>query len=199
MKSANDLLDVIVSELPEVTPGVQALAFEDGEDEGTIQVATGLLRQAIGTTQPIRHARPSQGSRLQPIHVEALVALDDHPALRRLRDEHFDEYWKQETHNDRHAQVRAAWYVEQLRATREEWDRRRTDDYLDQFLPADPKDRYGGLGTASCPVCEQDALVVTRFDDFGAGVGAGTCCVCGYTRTEFMANDEAETRRMIGY
>jgi hypothetical protein len=88
IKSAVDLLAVVEAKPPQVTPGVFRLPYADPNGNGEILVAAGVLRGAVTMTQPIRHARPSQGTRLLAAHVEALVALDEHPALRHLADEH---------------------------------------------------------------------------------------------------------------
>jgi hypothetical protein len=197
IKSAVDLLAVVEEKLPQAAPGVFRLPYADPSGNPEILVAAGVLREAVTMTQPIRHARPSQGTRLLAVHVHALVALDEHPALRHLADEHFDDLWRRETRSDRLAQQRAAWYVEQLQEQAPgEWERRIAQTYIDQFLPFDLKERYGSPGTQICPVCDQDSLVVTVLDPYGAGIGAGTCCVCGYTRTEFMADDEGQTVRI---
>jgi hypothetical protein len=78
----------------------------------------------------------------------------------------------------------------------EEWQRRTTREYVEQFLPFDLKERYGSSDPQFCPVCDNESLIVTELDSYGIGIGAGTCCVCGYTRTEFIADDRGQTAKI---
>jgi hypothetical protein len=67
MKSARHLLGVIDEYCPD-------------EDIGT-----GVLGDGLDVTQPFRHGRvDDEFAVLRPVHIQALIALDQHPALRLL-------------------------------------------------------------------------------------------------------------------
>ena len=89
---------------------------------------------------------------------------------------------------------------------RDQWRRGQAENYLEflseeeiacrvqaaqDLLPFDPKDRLSSLGLQECPVCDQETLLAEHLDDFGMGIGAGTCFVCGYCRSTAMVDDEA--------
>jgi hypothetical protein len=100
-----------------------------------------------------------------------------------------DESWVRMVAADREARVRALAYAAKL--SEEEWARRQAPDYVESYLPFDPKERDLSFGADVCPVCELETLIVEEADPFGFGIGAGICRACGYTRTPEMAEDEA--------
>jgi hypothetical protein len=151
-------------------------------------IATNVLAEGVRQTDPVRHGS-NEGSRLEKRHIDELVKLDSHPSLQSLTNEVHDEHWRQEVSADRDARWRALVYIRRL--SPEEWARRQEPAFVEQHLPFDPKERYSSFGADLCPVCGLETLIVQEIDPFGVGVGAGTCVACGYTRTAFMAEDEA--------
>jgi hypothetical protein len=151
-------------------------------------IATKTLADGVKRTDPVRHGTGG-GSSLDRAQIEALVKLDTHPSLRSMRDALQDEGWVRMVAADREARVRALAYVAKL--LKEEWERRQDPDFVEPYLPPDPKERSSSFGADVCPVCDLETFVVEETDSFGFGIGAGTCRACGYTRTPDMAEDEA--------
>ena len=105
------------------------------------------------------------------------------------RDVLHDEAWVRMVAADREARMRALTYVTSL--SDEEWKRRQDPDFIEPYLPFDPKERAYLPGADTCPVCDLETFIVEEADGFGFGIGSGTCRACGYTRTPEMAEDEA--------
>ena len=147
-----------------------------------------MLADGIKRTDPVRHGTEG-GSSLNKLHIDALVKLDTHPSLRSMGEALRDEGWMRMVAADREARARALTYVAKL--SNEEWARRQDPDYVEDYLPFDPKERASSFGADVCPVCDLETFVVEEADSFGFGIGAGTCRACGYTRTHEMAEDEA--------
>ena len=72
-------------------------------------VSTWPLRHGVTETQGVRHARGT--GTLERAHVDALVALDDHPALRRIGEVTSDGQWVNEKIADSYEQQRAEEYL----------------------------------------------------------------------------------------
>lgn len=47
-----------------------------------------------------------------------------------------------------------------------------------------------------CPVCGNETLVAESIDDFGIGIGVGTCFVCGYWRSPREVDEAAQDIRL---
>lgn len=187
VKSAADLLAIINREAPR-RGNMRILEGTQHGRRWRTAVATRTLSDGVRRTDPVRHGT-SGGSSLEKTHVEALVKLDTHPALRSTRDALQDDEWVRMVAADREARMRALAYVATL--SEEEWAKRQEPEYMDPYIPADPKDRDASFGVDACPACELETFVNEEMDSFGFGVGAGTCRACGYTRTPGMAEDEA--------
>ena len=151
-------------------------------------VATKVIADGIKRTDPVRHGTEG-GWPLNKGHIDALVKLDTHPSLQSMGEALRDEGWMRMVAADREARVRALTYVAKL--SNEEWARRQDPNYVEDYLPFDPKERASSFGADVCPVCDLETLIVEEADSFGFGIGAGTCRACGYTRTHEMAEDEA--------
>ncbi|MFG3117880.1 hypothetical protein ACGF4C_26255 [Streptomyces sp. NPDC048197] len=144
-----------------------------------------VLLDALDQTQPVRHARGIGA--LTEAHVDALIKLDDHISLRRLSEARQDSEWVKDQIRDRYEQQRAADYLHLIGEAEAE---RRASGAI-EYLPTDPKERLIDFGLDECPVCSYEALRVTGMDDFGLGVGGGTCIVCSYVRSSATADDQA--------
>jgi hypothetical protein len=154
--------------------------------------------QRRSSTMPRRTAWPRSSPITGLVHLDALRALSAHPRLR-LEDERFDRHWLAEMRADREAQERARIYFES--PTDEERARRASPQYVEDYLPFDPKERYSSDPPRACPVCELETLVVEWLDSYAGEYGAGTCMSCGYTRTQFVADDlgmDAKLSRISG-
>ncbi|SDL17955.1 hypothetical protein SAMN04488074_109208 [Lentzea albidocapillata subsp. violacea] len=156
-----------------------------------VKIDTVTLRAAIEIVYPVRHGRLSKGE-LNISHVEALVALSEHPILGGFLNEEIDDQLLTEHARDAWLQGSAADYVTFLGD--EEVARR--IETADDYLPFDPKDRLTSEPLQECPVCWNDTMVCGSSDVFGMGIGAGTCVVCGYTRSAAIADDEAMNWKM---
>ncbi|GAB1512591.1 hypothetical protein JCM33774_46330 [Actinophytocola sp. KF-1] len=203
VKSAKVLLEVIVAEEakagqvgpvlkleePDASPPLPVARIPGWEvpaAEPGVRVEVALLREALRATAPRRHGNPGKRS-LEPKHIEALAKLDAHPALNSLHSEYGDRQEAKERVRDQWRRGQAANYLEMLSEKEIERRIRAAQD----LLPFDPKDRLDSLGLQECPVCDQETLLVEHLDDFGAGIGAGTCFVCGYCRSAAVVDDEA--------
>ncbi|MFB8441183.1 hypothetical protein ACFC7A_19270 [Streptomyces niveus] len=147
------------------------------------------LRDGLRRTQPVRHARGS--GTLERRHIDALLALDDHPALRCLSSEHADRAWEESRDADAHSQARAAALL--LRIGDKE-AARRAEAAAELHEPYHPKHNPDGLALQDCPVCGYESFSPEHGDDYGMDVGVGQCLVCHYERSAQTAADEAEAQ-----
>ncbi len=193
VKSARDLLGIVRARVA----GHRGTHPLRGANDGRpyeVEVRARVLEDGLHRAQPGRHGRAGRGGGLEHSHVRALVALDAHPVLAKLDDARFDARWRREHHADWEAIARAQLYISVL--TDEESKRRRHPDYIADYLPFDPKERSMSEEPQLCPACYSEALIVTSVDPYGEGIGAGTCVVCGYSRSEFMADDIGQTEHI---
>ena len=186
VKSATELLKFIGSKVHR-RGNICVLQGQTGKFRWRTAISIKLLTDGIQRTDPVRHGLP--GSALEKVHIDALVKLDSHPSLQSIRDELRDEAWVQMVAEDREARMRALKYVRSL--SEDEWARRQDASYMDDYQPFDPKEAPYLPGIDVCPVCWLETFVNEEMDDFGFGIGSGTCRACSYTRTPEMAEDEA--------
>jgi hypothetical protein len=193
IKSARELLRVVKGQVPGQKGTHRLTGNHDGHTY-EVGIRARVLEEGLSRTQPVRHARARGNGALQDAHVEALVALDEHPVLRRLEDARFNVEWRNEHRADWESIERAHLYLNVL--SEDEVERRRQPDYVASYLPWDPKELLDSDEPQVCPACDGETLIVTMVDQFGEGIGAGTCVVCGYTRSEFMAYDIGMTEHI---
>ncbi len=192
LKSASELLAVIKDELT-LQDGIAHVSTEEratdlAEDStrrtlntnGSVLIQVKQLRDAVTRTQLPRHGR-GPGRQVTRDDVKALLALDDHPALRAVHNQYLDETWRRAQVADRNEHARAADYLDLLG----EEERTRRVEAADAVLAPTP----GEVETPpqECPVCSHETLASTGSDDFGYGITAGTCLVCSYRRSADIA------------
>ena len=135
-----------------------------------------VLREGLQLSQPFRHGRADdEGFHLRPQHVDAVVALDQHPSLSFL-----DEAKRGRTLSDL---VRIAF-----------------EDRANDALPFAPKDRLEVPGLEDCEECWRPTFLPSGWDEFGGTMTAGRCVACGYERSAEVADRVAwddELRRAI--
>ncbi|WP_420618085.1 hypothetical protein [Candidatus Poriferisocius sp.] len=128
----------------------------DAIDDSELQT----LEEGIEKAQSIRHGRADEEwDVLDESHVEALISLDQHPALQVL--EVIDGLDL--------AQAVAELY------------RQETEERMPH--PFDPKARSSMPEPSECCYCGRVTLITEEFDVFGIGPGEGTCIACGEERT----------------
>jgi hypothetical protein len=146
------------------------------EDRGLLDAfADGAsLREGLDLTQPARHGRDDdEFEGLTQLHIDALVELDNHPALSFLdvaEGESFD-------------QCVVLAYAE------------RVDSEM-----GSPKDRASVPEPDNCDECGRRTFLARMADDFGGDNGPGECLACGYERTVEMSYEMAvsEHIRQLG-
>ncbi|MFJ1887164.1 MULTISPECIES: hypothetical protein [unclassified Streptomyces] len=144
------------------------------------------LRDGLERTQPVRHARGI--GTLERRHIDALLALDDHIALRCLASEHADRAWSNAREADAHARSRAA---DLLLRIGEEEAARRAQAARDLIEPYHPK--HNPVSSPQlCPICGHESFQADAEDDHGMGVGIGRCLVCHYERSAEAADEDAQ-------
>lgn len=187
MPAASKVLDDLVAEFGETSGVVEVPTGEEERDlnqfgmmvglghELKVRVNVGQLREALKRTQPTRHGS-GPDEQLTDADVEALVALDDHPALRCLGDRRNDLAWTRGDVDEDLEMSRALGFMRLL-------------DEADVQARVEAAERYAphyddGRELQDCPVCGHQTLVPTGTDGFGYGHTAGTCVVCSYRRSE---------------
>lgn len=168
----NGLLAIVAEDFPDKlrTHGLlpPASRLLDLVDEGGMMLKADLqvLRDGLLLTQPARHGRADdEFAVITSEHVNALLSLDTHPALRFLdtaRGKTVDEC------------VVLAY-------------RERAEDEL----PFDPKDRLMVPEPEECDLCLRETFLPTGWDEFGGEIGPGACIACGHERTYDEAYDMA--------
>jgi hypothetical protein len=184
LKAAEDLLKLITARAEKVVKGVYRL--QSGTVRAT-EVRVGELGVAVRRLNKVRHGAGGLAM-VMPGELEALKLLDAHPALGSLRSYGADESEAQDLANDADERARAGSYLEMLaddeiarRVESAKDSRSRSPDNIGLVPPLQ-----------QCGVCAQVALVVKGVDNRGAGIGFGTCFVCGYSRSRSAADLEAE-------
>lgn len=167
--------------------------FEDdplfGRVENFVAVDVPAFREALQVTQAIRHARATGDDQTAPLsetHVNALEALDHHPALFTITDELIERSQAGIAGRDAAERARAGAYYQALDI--EERERRQTIDYTEQHAWETKDDRSV---VEVCPVCETRALVAPETDTVIEEIGIGFCFVCSYQRTAEVAHEAA--------
>jgi hypothetical protein len=147
-KAARELLDVI-----------------DSRGSTLHYVDTSILREGLDLTQPARHGRSDDEFAVLGLdHVEALTALDQHPALQFLDA------------------ASAAGNIDRLI-----WKA-----FEERAYAAVPFDRDDPLPEPEdCDECWRPTFLPSGRDMFGGTNSAGQCIACGHTRTEDEAMDRA--------
>lgn len=130
----------------------------------------GALREGLDVTQPLRHGG-ADDEFLMPVrrHLQALVALDEHPALRVLEDA------RSVASTD---ELLSRLYDEAVREAA-------GVDYLSLKEQLDRPD------FEICDVCGRETFLPEGFDDFGGTLAPGQCFACGYRRDDETARDQA--------
>lgn len=140
--------------------------IESREDPRTEEIDVTTLMEGVLRAQPFRHGRADdEEDGLLGHHIDALEALDEHPALRILD------------------QSRG---VPEEELYRQAFLRRAEDE-----LPGDPKDRLLLPDPEECEQCLRPTFLREGWDMFGGDESAGRCIACGFTITEAEADDRA--------
>ncbi|MFF0249987.1 hypothetical protein [Streptosporangium sandarakinum] len=210
MLSASQLLNVIENKGRRADGGVVRVLHDpagpeftewpfdlgDGPSPNFTEVAADVLRDALDATQEVRHARALDHEAARVItdeHLNALEALDDHPALRSLLFVTIDRY-EQRVDDAGEAEIsRAQAYLEAIGEAEEE--RRAGLDYVALYAESDRK----GMVLAEveeCPVCGHTSFVATGWEGQLGDLGIGHCVICSYQRTEAVADNEATLLRI---
>lgn len=151
------------------------------EREAATKVNVRTLADAVEATDPLRHGRPATRG-LRAADIEALVALDQHPALRRLSTAGANLDEVREEAEELLEMGRAFAYLELLD---EEEQIRRLDALPVPFAaPGDPPE----IEPMDCPACGLPSLLSTGGDGFGYGITTGVCFVCSYRRSSYAAH-----------
>jgi len=141
------------------------------------------LRDGLAVSQPVRHA--SGTGDLKRRHIDALLALDHHPSLRKLSEAHEDRAWEDAMAEDARSQAQAA---DLLNLIGDEEAARRAEA-VDNPNDYHPRHNPDGQDLAFCPVCECQTFCVQGLDLWGR-VGFGQCLVCTYTRSPQVADQK---------
>lgn len=159
-----------------------------GQIENFTTVDVPAFRDALRVTQAIRHARAAggDGEALTEKHVEALTALDYHPALFAITDELVERSQAGIAGRDAAERARAGAYYRALDA--DERERREAIDFVSAHAWETKDDRSV---VEECPVCDSRALVAPEIDNVIGEIGIGFCFVCSYQRTAQVAEETA--------
>lgn len=150
--------------------------------DGVVQVPVDLLQDALNRTQPARHGRGPTGL-LTSADVDALVGLDEHPALRVLTDYANDLSWKRGEEGDALEAERASEFLEML--TEEEVEARV------RAVRSRPVSADDFVELQFCPVCGHQSMVGVGQDGWGYGLVAAICQVCSFKQGEHAAERES--------
>lgn len=160
-----------------------------GRVENFTTVDVPAFQDALRVTQAIRHARATgeDGAELTEQHVEALTALDYHPALFAITDELIERSQAGIAGRDGAERARAAAYYQAL--DHDERERREAIDYVSDHAR---ETHHGDRAVVEeCPVCSTQALVAQVQDTVIGEIGIGFCFVCSYQRTAGVAEEAA--------
>jgi len=180
LPSADQLLTDVAKQAGHAGGRTAAVPFGGARRSGSLLLKVAQLRDAVQRTQTARHGR-GPGGQVTEADVQALLALDEHPALQAIAGHYLDKTWREAQVDNRIELARAADFLSHLSAneiTRRVDEAERANDFGD----GDPKPQ-------ECPVCGNNTLLGTEADAFGYGTTAGTCLVCSYRRSEETAYD----------
>lgn len=194
IKSPAQLLEVVRTHSRHLGGDRYEVPARDGLGPTVIDVGT--LRRGISATQAVRHARPAPDEEevVTDAAVEALAALDAHPALSWLSYVQADKLDQVAERTDWDARSYASTYWDRL--SEDERERRTTRDYVEDQLPADPKERYSTPDPEPCDVCGNDTFIPDGWDVFGGTNGGGVCLACSYVKSEEIAYQDAIMEKM---
>ncbi|WP_103534743.1 hypothetical protein [Streptomyces sp. SM11] len=196
MRSAKQLLTVIEEKTDAQPDGTRLIPWTDHGDSEGIRVDTDTLREGVTKTQAPRHGR-GPGT-LERSHVDALLTLDRHPALRRITEVASDGLWIKAEVRDRYDRDRAQAYLEFLGGDEAQARAERAPELVEYPHPKHNPDREGSE-LECCAVCEYESFKLdypTEIPD----TGSGACLVCSYARssdTAYYLSLNAELRRAI--
>lgn len=183
-----------------VVPSTGALAFDYSDVAFVIVSAPDWLDQLacrLGGEQGVavrslpRVVINAEGTVIErwPSDLNAFAAIEDE-VMPDSADDLFDTDWRRETMLDARSQEQATRLLDALDS--EELARRSDPDLIaSRRRSLRPKDALETPEPDLCPVCGTKALEVEGFDQFGGNIGPGTCTVCGYYRSPFIADQEA--------
>ncbi|WP_280883244.1 hypothetical protein [Streptomyces pseudovenezuelae] len=185
---ASGLLGVMESHLTPNAEGILVIPdSQAGRRHNSVARDTRIdvpaLRDGVAVTQRVRHARGTGD--LKRRHIDALLALDHHPSLRKLSETREDRAWEDAMAEDVRSQAQAADLLN-LIGDDEAARRAAAVDNPNDYHPRHNPD---GQDLALCPVCEYQAFCVQGLDLWGR-VGFGQCLVCTYTRSPMVADQE---------
>ncbi|WUH88696.1 hypothetical protein OG900_38805 [Streptomyces sp. NBC_00433] len=153
------------------------------------RVDVALLTEAIDLSGNARHGRGNGG--LQRCHIEALLALDDHPALGTLTEEITDQDGTRAREESRLSVAQAQSLLELIGG--DEAGRRAEAAVNPNGY--DPKTNPEGIEARDCPVCGFETFFGLGYDIWG-WVAYGQCAVCSYQRSQRMADEEGARRQI---
>ncbi|MER5556188.1 hypothetical protein ABT001_31730 [Streptomyces sp. NPDC002793] len=180
VKSARQLLKVITKQADAQPDGTYLIAWPDRhENPEKICVNTEVLCDGINETQAARHGRGS--GNLQRHHIDALLALDGHPALGRMTEVHSDGQWIKAEVEDRYEQERAETYLAFIGDDEAAARAERAPGLTEPYHPKHNPDREG-TELEECRVCGYTSFRLGFPADF-PDTGIGACLVCSYARS----------------
>ncbi|MBB1152503.1 hypothetical protein [Amycolatopsis dendrobii] len=182
------VVTMTASTLGENDPPTTTFFFGENQEEqivpaDTVTINVAVLREAIEIVHPVRHGRARTGS-LEQRHLDALLALDEHPRLQGLDGLEVDASYVEDKARDLWLWDNAVDYLELL-----------SDDEIARRVEAADAHAHRSAaewGLQSCPVCNNETLIPTHIDDFGLGIGVGTCFVCGFWRSQRAVDEESQ-------
>ncbi|MEU6845489.1 hypothetical protein ABZ930_26775 [Streptomyces sp. NPDC046716] len=148
-----------------------------------IRIDVDLLTHALDVSGLARHG--SGTGRLQHRHVQALLALDHHPALGALGEAKSDHDLWQALDEDARSADQARSLIELIG---DEEVRRRAAS-AENPNAYHPEHNPDGHTFEQCPVCGYETFCVEGRDMWGR-VGIGQCVVCSYVRGSVVADQE---------
>jgi hypothetical protein len=178
--SARELLTVITQHAAVQPDGTHLIPWTDAHGESKeLCIDTGILSSGIDETQAVRHAR-GPGA-LERRHVDALLALDGHPALRRIGEVMSDDRWVKAEVHDRYERQRAEMYLAFIGDDEAIGRAERAPDLVEPYHPRHNPDRQG-TELEDCAVCGYASFKLDAPAEF-PDTGCGACLVCSYTRS----------------
>ena len=181
LPSAADLLTALAAHAGDAARPTIEIPLGGSGDSGFLLLEAAHLQDAVRRTQAARHGR-GPGGQVTTADVEALLALDKHPALQAIAGHYLDKNWRQAQVADQIERSRAADFLDNLDSN--EISRRvREAERVSGFHEDE-------LEPQECPVCGHNTLLATVPDDFGYGTTAGTCVVCSYHRSDDAAYEK---------
>lgn len=178
--SAAELLQAIAKRAAVQPDGTHLISWSDPRgDSQEIRVDTDTLHSGITAAQAPRHAR-GPGT-LERRHVDALLALDGHPALGRISEVVSDERWGQAEVRDIYDRQRAEEYLEFIGDEEALVRAERAPELVELYHPKHNPD-WERTELEECRVCEFASFRLDFPSEF-PNTGRGACLVCSYTRS----------------